>query len=159
MKILSFLVIISCLGVLSCKSLNTTIQKNKNKTVELFDAVFKNNGNAFSTGSTYTNFSYVWSYQDDKTILYKLVEGKVVDEKEFREGNKEWLSDVPHKSEMVFMECYELDGDYIKYKIYDENDTFEDVLPVNLNCFLNIPKDKVFYKNLTEDIKKYGAIW
>ena len=57
------------------------------------------------------------------------------------------------------MECYELDGDYIKYKIDDDDGTFEDVLPVNLNCFLNKSKDKIFYKKLTEDIKKYGATW
>lgn len=160
MRILrNLLVIVVCIGVLSCKSFNNTIQTNKKKTVELFETMFRNNGNAFSTGSTHTNFSFVWSYTKDKTIFYKLVEGKVVDEREFRHDGKQWLKDVPHKSEMVFLECYELDGDYIKYKVDDDDSIFEDVLPVNQNCFLDKPKEKMFYKTLTEDIKKYGATW
>ena len=144
---------------ISCGSLKNQIKKTHTKADKLSDQIFIKNNNVFTLGSTHLNFSYVWTISKNHLIIYK-VQGEKVRKKTDILYTENLIQNLPGNQEMKFNNCYELDGDFLKYKIQGANDkTITDTLPINITCFLNEEKEQDFYEQIEKIIRTNNLNW
>jgi len=157
MKYFKFVLLIcmiaQCLS--SCSTINQSIIRNHKKTDKVFDDMFNSYGNAFTAGSSYINFSYVWSYSNGKVFLAKLSDGRITENIEYL-GDLD-VGEIP-KQDRAFKSCREMDGDYIVYRVNSSSGLKEEELIDNIQCFMNAKKEG-FYQKLSNDIESFGITW
>jgi len=150
------IIIITILLFSSCSTMQNSIKKNNKFTNQMIESLFSDNKNVFYIKSSYSTFSKVWSYQNNKIEIYNLVKGKV-DSKSLYEANN-YLNQVPKKEIFEVDKCMQLDGEIVGYKISLDNIKYSEDLPVDMKCFLNQDYETEFLNILVKDIKKH-KLW
>lgn len=123
----------------SCSSVR--VNANHRKTDRLIGQLSKKNNNAFALGSTYYNFSTIWSYDNSTINIYKLTNGHIKERKVIK-TNEPFVSSILDTSKINEIDdCIELDGDVILIKLKGDFQNEIQILPVNIKCFLS--KEKI----------------
>ena len=127
---------------------------------KLVNRLIESNGNAFYINSTYIIISYIWAYDEDNVVIYKLRKGKVIDTKTFTtSGKSEWIKTPPTDNFFELDNCMELDGDMFGYWIKDGENIKQKDYPVNLECFRNGTYKSDFINKIVSDINEYKIKW
>ena len=124
-------------GISSCSAL----QIGKNIKTQLF----QENGNVFYISSTYAKREIVWSYTNDKIIIYETTKkGKILKKRSEFSEKKSFLFD--NSANIEANQCIELDGDYLGYKIQTPNgQLFSKEHLLNIGCFLQTSQNITFF--------------
>ena len=136
--------------------------KMHNKTInnKLVNRLIESNGNVFYINSTYIIISYVWTYDKDNVVIYKLKKGKVIDTKMFTAiGVSVWIKTPPTDDYFELDSCMELDGDMFGYWIKDGENIKHKDYPINLECFRNGTYKSDFINKIVRDINEYKIKW
>lgn len=136
--------------ILSCATNN---KKN------IIDKLYTDNNNVFYITSTYVNRKVVWSYSNDKIIIYSLnSKNKILEKKEelLVQQRNFFTLDLNDNYEMDG--CMELDGDILGYRIKQNGITQSNDFPVNSKCIVNKMYTSAFFSKLKYDIIKYNLI-
>ena len=158
MKKILLILLVTC-ALYSCGSLNNNIAQNQQRVERFSEELFDKNGNVFVTGSTNLNSAYLWTYEDNDLKIYTLQNGKLKEERVVSGQNTDWIKNAPIETGMKFSDCYELDGDFFRYKIEIAGQVSSDIIPVDLNCFTNLPKEEEFYASISDIISTYNLKW
>ena len=134
-------------GISSCSAL----QIGKDIKTQLF----QENGNVFYISSTYAKREIVWSYTNDKIIIYETTKkGKILKKRSEFSEQKSFLFD--NSANIEAYECIELDGDYLGYKIQTPNgQLFSKEHLLNIECFLKTPQNMTFLNSLKNEMIKH----
>ena len=124
-------------GISSCSAL----QIGKDIKTQLF----QENGNVFYISSTYAKREIVWSYTNDKIIIYETTKkGKILKKRSEFSEQKSFLFD--NSANIEANQCIELDDDYLGYKIQTPNgQLFSKEHLLNIECFLKTPQNITFF--------------
>jgi hypothetical protein len=137
--------------ILSCATNNN--RKN------IISKLYENNGNVFYITSTYVNKKIVWSYVNDKIIIYTLSsKNKILNKKEELVEKPMDLFNFNLNDNFEMDKCMELDGDLLGYQIKQNGVTESKEYPVNVKCFINTNYEAIFYNKLKDDIIKYNML-
>lgn len=138
-------------GISSCSAL----QIGKDIKTQLF----QENGNVFYISSTYAKREIVWSYTNDKIIIYETtIRGKILKKRSEFSEQKSFLFD--NSANIEANQCIELDGDYLGYKIQTPNgQLFSKEHLLNIECFLKMPQNMTFFlDSLKNEMIKYKIV-
>lgn len=156
-KIYMFYFVIFCLCLESCSTMHS-IKRNQKCTAKQVDYLYQNNRNAFYLGSTFANFSTVWTYSEDKIVIYRLQKGKIKEKqifegKELMQYNEESLRDM--KKELERIGAWELDGDLFGLSIEIERKRHDVAYPINIIYLKQGKYNSIFLNKIINDMKKY----
>lgn len=127
---------------------------------KLVNRLIESNGNAFFINSTHIIISYIWTYDEDNVVIYKLKKGKLIDTTTFTTiGISEWIKNPPTDNFFELDSCMELDGDMFGYWIKDGENIKQKDYPINLECFRNSTYKSDFINKIVNDINEYKIKW
>ncbi len=134
------------------------VKMNNNATKIWFDYLYKKNGNAFYLDSTYANGSIVWTYDENRIIIYYLVKGTISKKQVFAE--KEWIKQTKISIEDIDFELlqkcfYVLDGDGFGFKIKCNEIIYRDSYGTDIECLKTSKFKSDFLNKISKDIRKY----
>jgi len=109
----------------------------------------------FYISSTYAKREVVWSYTNDKIIIYETsIKGKILKKRSEFSEQKAFLFD--NSANIEANECIELDGDYLGYRIQTPNgQLFSKEHLLNIECFLKTPQNITFLNSLKNEMIKH----
>lgn len=145
--------------LMTCLSCSTKfmIRKNDKVTDVRINTLVNEYGNVFYIRSSNSTFSAIWYYTEEKLILYRVSNGKIV-----KENNYQTLTynSFPDNEKKYFEldECLELDGDILGFSIRNQQGLQEESFPINLTCFSNRNFESEFLESLKKDIDNFN-IW
>ncbi|WP_326983768.1 hypothetical protein VUJ46_04295 [Chryseobacterium sp. MYb264] len=129
------------------------------KKKDIISDLYMNNGNVFYITSTYINRKIVWSYSNDKVIIYTLTsKNKILDKKEELVEKPVDISSINLNDNYEMDKCMELDGDLLGYQIKQNEVIKSKEYPVNTKCFISNKYENILYNKLKDDIIKYNLL-
>ena len=134
------------------------IKVNHNHTERLLNSFYQKNGNAFYLSSTYSNFSTVWTYEEDRAVVYRLQNGRIRQKLSFNGIEPfQFGSLIPENLEKeLYQDCpMVLDGDMFGFIIDIDHIRHKDDYPVDISCMKRGNYDSVVIMRLVNDIKSY----
>lgn len=145
----------------SCSSTKYYMNKNKHITVKQINKIYKQNGNVYYLYSTYSNNSNIWTYSENRMIIYLLKNGRINNKQVFYGIN---AIDCPQLSinelrKDLYSKCaLELDGDCFGFMISVAGDKREASFYVGINCLKHVEFESCLLNRIVGDINKYG-LW
>ena len=141
----------------SCSTMHY-IKVNHNHTERLLNSFYQKNENAFYLSSTYSNFSTVWTYEEDRAVVYRLQNGRIRQKLSFNGIEPfQFGSLIPENLEKeLYQDCpMVLDGDMFGFIIDIDHIRHKDDYPVDISCMKRGNYDSVVIMRLVNDIKSY----
>lgn len=139
--------------LLSCSTIKNSIQKNHSKTDKLVSILLEENSNAFYLKSSYSNFSTVWFYSNNRIVIFKLSNGKIDSKNDYQ--NKTQLNSFSKEVIFELDKCIELDGDGFGFKIKNDDNIIQEDLPINVECLKKGKYQSDFLNEVVRDISTY----
>ena len=159
MRLLAKLTFISIVAFLtSCSAMKYNISRNNKLTDKTIFNLNKEYGNVFYVRSTYATFSTVWSYVDNSIKIYKLANGRLIDQQQYPTNGIEDFKIMTNDELLELNQCMELDGDIFGYSILKGEQIDQRDFPVGIECFTKINFKSNFLKKIVDDINTF-KIW
>ncbi len=145
---------------ISCSAMKHNIRKNDKFTDNIISSVFKENGNVFYIRATHATFSTVWTYNDNKLIVYNLANGRIQEKSDyFDNGISDYQVPTFKELNLELKECgYELDGENFGFKIDSGEQLEQQDLPISIECFTQSKYNLAFLNKVVADINIH-KIW
>ncbi len=155
MLLFSFLL----LSFVSCSTMQHNIRKNSNFTEKTISSLLKKNGNVFYIRPDLGAFSIVWTYSEDKIVIYHLGNGKVDATREYL-NNKIIDYQIPTSLELDFdisTYCgFVLGGELFGFKIKKESEIQDFAWGFDIECLTNNTFQSDFLNKIVADINTYN---
>ena len=120
----------------------------------------KKTGNAFYITSNYADFSIVWTYFDSRIEIYKLKNGKIIQNQTFEDQcNALYDFDFADLENELYSICpVELDGDLLGIQIEHSGIKYKSELPVSINDLKRGIYNVELLNKIADDIQRYD-LW
>ena len=151
---IKIIAVILLITIEACSSMKQSTRRNQKATSNQIEKLVLQNGNAFCISATNSTATTLWSYSDDKIIIYRLLNGKLVKEESHSAlYTKEFTYDF--EDELFESGCIELDGVglHIKFKTDSIIETHD--FPINTKCFTQRKYNSIPLNNLVSDINTF----
>lgn len=153
-RVIKTIVISLLITIEACSSMKQSTRRNQKATSSQIEKLVLQNGNAFCISATNSVATTLWSYSDDKIIIYRLLNGKLVKAESYSALNtKEFTCDF--EDELFESGCIELDGGslHIKFKTDSIIETHD--FSINTKCFTHRKYNSIPLNNLVSDINTF----
>lgn len=128
-----------------------------NRKKDIISDLYADNGNVFYITSTYINRKIVWSYSNNKVIIYTLtLKNKTLDKREELVEKQIDFFNASLNDNFEMDKCLELDGDLLGYQIKQNGILQSKEYPVNTKCFISNKYETILFNKLKDDIIKYN---
>lgn len=155
----SIIVLIFALFFLeSCSTMHFAIRRNNNLTSRQVSHLYKENGNAFYLSSTYSSFSVVWTYDEDRIEIYRIKKGRIKEKQVY--CGKEMISfsgvDIKDIENAIYQNfALELDGDAFGFIIRIGSETCKENFAIDINSLKQRHEYPAFLERVINDIRVY----
>jgi len=147
------------LSLVSCSTMMHNVKKNNNFTERTISGLLEKNGNVFYIRPDLGTFSTVWTYSEDKIEIYKLVKGKVREQKEYP-NNGISNYQIPTSKELgldIGTHCsFVLGGELFGFKIKRDLEIQDFGWGFDIECLTGNTFQSAFLNKIVADINTYN---
>ncbi|MGM9769450.1 MAG: hypothetical protein ACI3Y6_01875 [Candidatus Cryptobacteroides sp.] len=154
----NIILLIFVLALIQSCSTMYYVQKNHSQTASQVRHLYKKNGNAFYLSSTYATFSTVWTYNEDKIVIYRIINGKITEKQVFNRSEIMSFSKLDNKEieNAIYTNCAsELDGDDFGYIIRCGDEIYQKSYGVCICCLKQRHEYPAVLESVIDDIRNY----